>query len=145
MKIPIVDEEDNVIAHKDRKDRNTEDIRQVSALWVTAANGDVLLARRSFGKKNHPGVWGPAVSGTVEEGETYETNIIKEAEEEIGLKSLKFTQDRKLRRSNEHKYFVQWFTVVVEHDYPFIKNDEEVDEVRWFSKDEIIDLGSRLA
>ena len=32
-----------------------------------------------------PEVWGPAVSGTNEEGETYDSNIIKEAQEEIGL------------------------------------------------------------
>src|SRR3989338_4963070 len=99
MKIPIVDENDEIIEYKDEKDRKPEDICRVAGLWVTAPNGDILLAQRAFVKKRSPGVWGPAVAGTVEEGETYEQNIIKEAEEEIGLKNLKPIFGPKIRRS----------------------------------------------
>ena len=73
----------------------------------------------------------------MEGDETYESNIIKEAEEEIGLVGRKFAIGPKLRRSTSHEYFVQWFTVTVEHDYPFKKQDQEVEEIRWFSEDEL--------
>lgn len=140
MKIPIVNEQDEIIGYKDRSDRNHNDITRVSALWLTDSKGDILLAQRALNKKHDPGLWGPAVAGTVEEGETYESNIIKEAEEEIGLIELKPTIGPKLKRSTSHTYFVQWFTVVVDEKYPFVKQDEEVEALRWFSKDELQNL-----
>ena len=138
MRIPIVNENDEIIGYQERDDRNKTNISRVSALWLTDEAGNVLLAQRAFNKGHHPGKWGPAVAGTVEEGETYEQNIIKEAEEEIGLAGVKFTMSVKIRRSSIHEYFCQWFTAVVPHDYPFVKREGEVENIKWFSKDELI-------
>ena len=140
MKIPIVNEEDEVIGYKERGNRDPNDICRITGLWVTALDGSILLARRAFTKKHHPGVWGPAVSGTVEEGETYESNILKEAEEEIGLKNATPVPGPKIRGDSSHQYFCQWFTAVIPREYPFVKRVEEVEEVRWFSKEEILKL-----
>lgn len=140
MKIPIVNEQDEIIEYKDVRDRNPKDICRITGLWVTDKEGNILLAQRSFNKKTSPGKWGPAVSGTVEEGETYESNVIKEAGEEISLINFKPVIGPKLRRSTSHEYWGQWFTAVVEHNYPFVKQDEEVEEIRWFTKDEILKL-----
>lgn len=140
MRIPIVNEQDEIIGYEDRNNANPRNITRVSGLWLTDRDGNILLAQRAFSKKNNPGLWGPAVAGTLEEGETYESSIIKEAEEEIGLIGLKPVPGPKIRRSTSHEYFTQWFTAVVDHDYPFKKQDEEVEEVRWFSKDELIKL-----
>jgi isopentenyldiphosphate isomerase len=74
----IVDESDNVIGAKIRSDILPDDIYRVSCLWLRNPSGEVLLAQRSFDKKNDPGRWGPAVAGTVSENETYEENIRKE-------------------------------------------------------------------
>ncbi len=141
MRIPIVDEEDNILYYKDDKDRDAhKEVTRISGLWVSAPNGDVLLAQRGLNKKSGPGLWGPAAAGSVEEGETYESNIIKEAEEEIGLKDLKPTLGPKLRRSTSHEYFAQWFSVVVDRNYPFIKQDNEVESIKWFTRDELVKL-----
>ena len=140
MRIPIVNEQDEIIGYEDRENRNPKHICRISALWLTDFDDNVLLAQRAFSKKLNPGLWGPAVAGTVEEGETYESNIIKEAEEEIRLIGLKPILGPKLRRSVTHEYFAQWFTAIVDHDYPFKKQDNEVEEIRWFSKDEILKL-----
>ncbi|MEK7113309.1 MAG: NUDIX domain-containing protein [Patescibacteria group bacterium] len=137
MQIPIVNEQDEMIGYQERETRNPKDICRVTSLWLTDTAGNILLAQRSFEKKNGPGLWGTAVSGTVEEGETYESNIIKEAEEEIGLKDLKPLIGPKFRRSTTHEYFGQWFTAMVSHDYPFVKKDDEVEQIKWFTKDEI--------
>ena len=88
MKIPVVNQQDEIIGYKEKSLITTDDIYRVSALWITDTTGRILLAKRAFTKSRHPGLWGPAVAGTVEEGETYESNIIKEAEEEIGLKNI---------------------------------------------------------
>ena|ERR1700733_1343376 len=140
MRIPIVNEQDEIIGYKERNETNSEDITRVSGLWVTDKDGNILLAQRAFTKKNDPGKWGPAVAGTVEEGETYESNIIKEMEEEIGLVNFVPVLSHKNRRSTSHEYWGQWFTAVIDHDYPFKKQDEEVEELKWFTKEELLKL-----
>lgn len=104
-KIVVVNENDEVVGAKKRGTIATDDIYRVSALWITNSNGDVLLAQRALTKKNDPGKWGPAVAGTVEEGETYLGNITKETEEEIGLKDVQFTEGPKWRVSLERNMF----------------------------------------
>lgn len=137
MRIPIVNEQDEIIGYEERENANPKNITRVSALWVTDKEGNILLAQRAFTKKYHPGVWGPAASGTIEEGETYESNIIKEAEEEIGLIGLKPILGPKNRVSSDHEYFRQVFTCVADRNYVFKKQDEEVEALRWFTRDEI--------
>lgn len=143
MKIPIVNEQDEIVGYKNKKDRNPNEITRVSALWVTDKEGNILLAQRGLAKKTHAGLWGPAAAGSVEEGETYESNIIKEAEEEIGLKNFTPIIGPKFRRSTGHEYFGQWFTVVVDHNYPFVKADIEVEAIKWFSPEELDTLLKR--
>lgn len=138
MRIPIVNEQDEIIKNIDVSERQKGDIGRVTGLWVTNEKGEVLLAQRSFNKLRDPGKWGPAVAGTVEEGETYENNIIKEAQEEIGLINITPKTEQKYRRSTSHEYFSQWFSVVVDSKYPFVKQDIEVEQIKWFTKDEIL-------
>ncbi len=140
MRIPIVNERDEIIGYKDRRDRNLVDITRVAALWITDREGNILLAQRSLTKDINPGLWGPAVAGTVEEGETYESNIIKEAEEEIGLKNIIPIIGPKLLRESTHKYFGQWFMLVIDRNTKITKQDSEVEELRWFSAGELNDL-----
>jgi len=138
-KIIVVDEDDNVLGSKERELVDKENLRyRVSALWIKNSKNEILLARRAFTKTHDPGKWGPAAAGTVEEGETYESNIIKEAEEELGLKEIKIKKAQKTKRDGKHRYFVQRFTSVV--DIPISKfkfQKEEVAEVKWFSKEDI--------
>ncbi len=137
MRIPIVNEQDEIIGYKDRKDRNKTEITRISVLWLWNERGEVLFAQRGFNKKINPGLWGPAVAGTVEEGETYKSNIIKEAEEEIGLKNLKPIPGPMLRRNTSHSYFAQWFVATVNSNYPLVKQDSEVEAIKWFTKKEL--------
>lgn len=140
-KITIVDKEDNVIGEKDRSEITPPDIYRVSALWLTNSRDDILLAQRSFNKKNQPGKWGPAVAGTVEADEDYDKNIVKEIEEEIGLKvSIKdLTKGPKLFRNGElHKYFGQWYLYAIDKPAPeFRIKHDEVEKVKWFSKNDL--------
>lgn len=139
QKVIVVDEDDNIIGHKIAGSLGKDDIYRVSALWITNSKGDILLAKRSFKKKQHPGKWGPAVAGTVDEGETYEQNMIKEAEEEIGLKGASFQKGPKVRVSGEFNYFTQWY--FFQTDQPlsaFTIQEEEVEEIRWFSRKELL-------
>ncbi len=138
-KIIIVDESDEIIGSKERGTLNQSDIYRVSALWIQNSKGEILLAQRSFNKNNNPGKWGPAVAGTIDEGESYESNIIKEAEEEIGLKNQDFKKSFHHFHDGEHRHFTQWFFALVDKKIEeFTIQEEEVEKIKWFSKEELL-------
>lgn len=137
-RIIVVNENDEIIAHKEHGTLTKGDIYRVSALWVKNSQGDILLAQRNFRQSHDPGKWGPAVAGTLDEGETYKVNIIKEAEEEIGLKDTKPMPGPKVRMNGEYNYFSQWHTLVVDKPAEdFIIQEEEVEQVKWFTRAEL--------
>src|SRR3989344_5348581 len=110
-KIIVVNEKDEIIGYKDRDDRNETDIIRVSALILLNSKNQTLIARRALNKILDSGKWGPAAAGTLEEGESYLSNIIKEAQEEIGFKASKkdLSFGRKKFVETSHKYFLQIF------------------------------------
>lgn len=136
--VVIVNEKDEVIGYKNREDTDKNDIFRVTGLWIENSQGEILLAQRVFSEKNDPGKWGPAVSGTVEKGETYDSNILKEAKEEIGLVNCELQKGEKRRVNGDNKFFVQWFFAKVDKNAEDFKLDKrEVEEIRWFSKEEL--------
>ena len=141
MKIPIVDENDEIIGVVDGKneiDLHPELIYRACSLWITNSKDEILLARRAFNKDHDQGKWGPAVAGTVEEVETYESNIIKEAEEELGLKNIKPIRGEKLRKKTKWNYFFQRFYLILDKDISEFKIQEnEVAEIKWFTEEEL--------
>ncbi len=136
--IIIVDKNDQIIGVKPRNELTSQDIYRVSALWVTNSKNEILLAKRHHTKTHHPNMWGPAVSGTVDEGETYLENIIKETEEELGLKNIQPQPGPKTETNNEYHHFTQWYTLSINKpaaEFKIPKN--EVAEIKWFSPDEL--------
>ena len=72
-------------------------------------------------------------------GETYSGNIIKEAEEELGLKKIKVEKGPKIRISSRFNYFNQFFLSNVDISVKdFNLEKKEVAEVKWFSKNELV-------
>ena len=139
MKIQIVNEQDAVIGHKNREERSYNDISRITHVWIFNKNKDFLIAKRQSTKTASPNKWGPGVSGTLEEGETYESNAIKETEEEIGLKNVPLTPLKKIYYENENgKRFCYIFKTEVDiPESEFILQKEEVSEVRWINLDEL--------
>ncbi|MBU1111176.1 MAG: NUDIX domain-containing protein [archaeon] len=138
-KIIIVDNDDKIIGYKERGTLDRKDIYRVSALWVTNSKGQILLARRHRNKLHHPNMWGPSVAGTVDEGETYEENIVKEAKEELGVVDVKFNKGPKRLVTGDYLHFTQWYTVILDWDLDkFTIQKDEVEEIKWFDKDELL-------
>lgn len=138
-KIIIVDENDNPVGLKERDEVLPEDIYRVSALWITNSKGEILLAQRALNKSHDPGKWGPGVAGTLEKNETYESNIIKEAQEELGLKNVKLEPGPKMRKASERNYFCQWYSLQLDRDVKdFDVLEEEVAGVRWISRENLV-------
>ncbi|MFA6908498.1 MAG: NUDIX domain-containing protein [Patescibacteria group bacterium] len=134
LKAIIVNEKDEIIGSKKREDITSSDIYRVSALWLTNSKGEVLMAQRALTKKHDPGIWGPAVAGTVEEGETYDSNIAKETEEELGLTGVTMTKGAKNLRTGNHTYFCQWYFGHINKKISDLRlRPEEVIAARWVS------------
>lgn len=114
-KIIIVDDLDNELGSMERDKVTTERYR-VTALWLTNSKGEILLAQRALTKKISPGRWGPAVAGTIEVGETYDSNIKKEAREELDITGLAIKPLVKLTVNHEYgkSYFSQYYTATLD-------------------------------
>ncbi|HEX7651802.1 MAG TPA: NUDIX domain-containing protein [Candidatus Paceibacterota bacterium] len=140
-RVPVVDEADEIIGFKERVDVGAADIDRVSALWVTNAKGEVLLAQRAATKAKDPCMWGPAVAGTVEEGETYIENIVKEAGEELGITitAADLVWGPKIRvRDDVRNYFGQYFLCTIDRNASdFQLQKEEVERVEWREPQEL--------
>ena len=135
--ISIVDENDHVIASKARATVESSDIYRVSALFIYDEQGNILLGKRSVTKKNNPGLWSPLVNGTNSFGETYEENIIREAQEEIGISLEKVEYVAKVRVKEKHNFFVTFFSTCIPHDQKLVIDPSEIEELRWYSNAEL--------
>jgi isopentenyl-diphosphate Delta-isomerase len=138
-RVIIVDEQDREIGVKERSTITKEDIHRVATVWITSPEGNILLARRALTKLSNPGKWSAAVSGFVDEGETYRKTIIREAAEELGIRDLVLTEHKKFFRDDTTRFFTQWFTAMMPRDTPLTPDPEEVMDVRWWTYHELID------
>jgi len=138
----IVDEHDEIIGYKHRYEIWTHDIYRVSALWIENSKGEILLAQRGFMKRNNPWKWWPAVAGTVDKWESYEENIYKEAEEELGISWVEFKfVCKKYNGWPKFFYFCSWYECKIDKNIEeFVLEYPQVESVRWFTKEEIINM-----
>ncbi len=135
----IVDKNDNVIGLKKRNEITREDIYRVSVLWITNSKDQVLIAQRELNKSHNPGLWEPTVAGTVDEGESYEENVLKETWEEIGLrltsKDIKTGPKLFLDKDPKWRFFCQIFLYKSDKTISeFVIQKDEVKDLRWVDK-----------
>jgi len=132
MKIPIVDRQDNILYHKDDVEHDpTKEITRTSALWLCDEKGELLIAKRSKNKKFHPNLWNLSVSGKHEEGETYESNILKEVKEELGITLNRIDPGFKEFIPKERLFFVKYFFARIPKSTVLTLQESEVDAIRW--------------
>ncbi len=137
--IPVVDKNDNLLCYKPRGALEPGDIGRITSLWVMNSSGCVLLAQRSYTKRHDPGLWSGAVAGTVEKGETYESNIIKEAAEEIGFYNLKPDIVTKFLYHGNKPFICTIFKVVIDQPiYFFQRQEKEIEQLIWMPYSDLI-------
>jgi 8-oxo-dGTP pyrophosphatase MutT (NUDIX family) len=107
-------------------------------LWITNSQGDILLAQRRHDKKVDPGKWAEAVGGTVEGNDSYEETVIREAEEELGIKNIKLKQGPKQFITVPCRYFVQWYEAVIDRSIDaFVIQENEVEQIAWIKRSQL--------
>ncbi len=140
QKIILVDENDIPIGVKYRDQIDyTKDIYRWSGIWVENSQGEVLIAQRKLTKDKDPGKWGPAAAGTLEEGETYESNARKEVQEELGITVDSFESGPKQHADTPRRYFGQWFLCKLDKTLDeFTIQEDEVEQIAWVKKEELV-------
>lgn len=135
MRIPIVNENDEVIEYKERENAIRADIRRITSVWVFNKNKEILIAKRQSTKIVDPSLWGPSVAGTVEEGETYDTNAPKELGEELGIMNTELIPLEKIfyETENSRRFCFRYVAFIDLPISEFVIQKEEVSEIKWIN------------
>jgi isopentenyldiphosphate isomerase len=137
---PLVDEHGSVIGRAFRRDvhGNPTLMHPVVHCLVVNARGDLLLQLRSKNKDVQPGRWDTSVGGHVAFGEPLEAALEREMREELGLDASRLSPRllyRYVMRSEIETELVH--TYVCESEGPFTPEPEEIDEVRYWTREQI--------
>ena len=102
------------------------------------AGGRILLQKRSRSKDIQPGKWDTAVGGHVDAGEDYLTAALRELREELGVTAsageLRHLFDSKIRNAVESEDVRVY---ALRSAGPFRCQPEEIDEIRFWTADEL--------
>ena len=116
------------------------------AIFIINSKNQVLLQKRSDSKKLWPGMWDVSAGGHVLAGEFGFQAVMRECEEELGLKLDKnditfigATTSTNLKGDVINNHFNEYYIVHKDLNPSTLKlQTEEVSEVEWIDRDEII-------
>ena len=136
--LEIVNEEGEVIGTAPRSEihGNNKLLHRVVHLLVLNKRGDILLQKRSMSKDVAPGRWDTSVGGHIGQGETIEDALRRETLEELGFEPEGIRFLYKYIHSNPYESELV-YTHECYHEGPFKFDSVEIDEVRFWSIDEI--------
>lgn len=114
-------------------------LHRAAHVLVFSADGRLLLQKRAVTKRIQPGKWDASVGGHLAAGEDYLTGARRELAEELGIPvttELEHLFDVEIRNEIESEDARVYKAVC---DGPFNFQKEEIDEVRFFTPDELKD------
>ncbi|HSX06653.1 MAG TPA: NUDIX domain-containing protein [Candidatus Saccharimonadia bacterium] len=118
---------------------------KVAVLWILNEQNETLLAQRALNKSQDPGVWGPAVTGKLELGESFDEALVREVEEELSLKPTDYTPRFLFERDYNHpdgevRKFGTYVARIPKAKTVDIQIDpNEVAGIQWFGVDELLE------
>jgi len=134
----VVDEHDVVTGQATRAEVHRGKLwhRAVHA-WVFNAKGQIFLQKRSLAKDMAPGCWDSSCSGHLDAGEDYDTSVVRELGEEIGL-HLEASPRRVIyeRARAETGWEFVW-VYRLEHEGPFELHPAEIETGEWLTPAEV--------
>ena len=136
----IVDENGNVIGTAPREKCHGDPslIHRTAHVFVIHPDGQhILLQLRRKDKDIQPGKWDTSVGGHLDHGEDFETAARRELREELGFTGtadLEFLFDAKIRNEIESEN-TRVYSLTT--DGPFVFQESEIDDIRFWSLDEI--------
>ncbi|HEY4342762.1 MAG TPA: NUDIX hydrolase [Parvibaculum sp.] len=111
---------------------------------IFVKDGKVLLGKRASHKASYPDCW-DIIGGHVEQGETVEQALVREAQEEVGLTPLKFAamgsfRERLYGEATHHVFAVEEWS----GGEPCLLGDEHT-QIGWFSVEDACALEALAA
>ena len=139
-----VDKDDNVIGTvwKSEAHRDLNIIHREVAVCLFSKKGEVLLAQRSFDKKNDPGAWKMTSAGHPLSGESPETAVKRELFEELGINVDpvfygKYFSSHNIQGENQESRFT-WVFYSILDSYPDLTlQKSEVNDAKWIKVREL--------
>ncbi len=138
--LEIVDSEGNVTGRAPRSEihGNPAFIHRDVHVLVFDSRGRLLLQKRSLKKDVAPGKWDTSVGGHVNPGEDIRDAALRETKEELGVSGVELQFLYRYLFSNHiESELVHTFSCGYEREIDF--NRSEIDEVRYWTLDEIRD------
>jgi len=111
-------------------------LHRVVHVLVFNSQGELLLQKRSMNKDVAAGKWDTSVGGHVNAGETPDEAVKREMEEELGITACALEFLYTYIHSNEYETELV-YTYSCSHDGEINFQQDEIDEVRPWSMDEI--------
>ncbi len=138
---PLVNEKDEVMGSAFRSYVHANNLlhRAVHAL-VFNTEGKILMQMRSPFKDRYPSCYTTSCSGHVDYGETYETALVRETSEELGIFTSieEFHYLGKIDANEETEgEFTKVYVLICKGDEEFSFSEEEVSSLDWFSKKDL--------
>ena len=114
--------------------------------FIFNKNGEVLLQKRSKNKKLWPNLWDVTVGGHVLSGEFGKQALIRETKEELGIvikeneiQYLVGSTSSNIKGNIINNHFNECYIITKDIEISQIQlQEDEVEEVRWFPKQEIL-------
>ena len=140
----VVDENDFVMNYLPRKEVHDKKLlhRTISVLVFNDKN-QVMLQKRSMKKDSNPGKWSNATGGHVSEEETYDEAAEREIMEELKLDIKPTFFKKMIVKDPAHKTMTKIYTV--QSNGPFEFNPEETDEIKFFKKEDLLEIFDKLS
>lgn len=109
-------------------------------VFVLNNEGKILCHQRSMLKERAPGAWSTHVGGHVGVGETYDTNAVKELEEEAGVSvdPSHVIAWRTTKIPSARLWVREYVTVIDKPANHFTPQEGEVDQFAWKTLHEIL-------
>lgn len=136
----VVNDRDEVTGQSTRKEVHKQKLRHRSVHALAfGRDGRVFLQKRSMLKDSSPGKWDASCSGHLNSGEDYEAAVVRELDEEIGVKvgpdsGLKALF--KIEACADTGWEFVW-VYSLRSDGPFVLHPAEIERGEWFSVEEV--------
>ncbi len=129
----VVNDRDEVVGRERRCEVHRHGLKHRAVhVLIFNCRGELFLQKRSMKKDNFPGVWDSSASGHLAPGESYDEAVMRETEEELGVKLAEMP--RRLFKIAACPETGEEFVWVYRADAegPFTLHPDEIETGGWF-------------